>query len=70
MPFQQVSLEMLYRGLYHFTVAHHKGLTDHPVNYFAAPENQDLGVIKRLRKRRQIEFVSVSEADLTFEPWA
>ncbi len=49
-PFQQVSLEMLYRGLYHFTVAHHKGQTDDPVTYFAAPENQDLGVIKRSRK--------------------
>ena len=49
-PFQQVSLEMLYRGLYHFTVAHHKGLADHPVHYFAAPENQDLSVIKRMRK--------------------
>jgi hypothetical protein len=49
-PFQQVSLEMLYRGLYHFTVAHHKGQTKAPVTYFAAPENQDLGVIKRIRK--------------------
>jgi hypothetical protein len=49
-PFQQVSLEMLYRGLYHFTVAHHKGQTKDPVTYFAAPENQDLGVIKRIRK--------------------
>ncbi len=49
-PFQQVSLEMLYRGLYHFTVAHNKGLADHPVQYFAAPENQDLSVIKRIRK--------------------
>jgi len=49
-PFQQVSLEMLYRGLYHFTVAHHKGRAYHPVKYFAAPENQDLGVIKRVRK--------------------
>jgi hypothetical protein len=49
-PFQRVSLEMLYRGLYHFTVAHHKGLAKHPVHYFAAPENQDLRVIKAVRK--------------------
>lgn len=49
-PFQRISLEMLYRGLYHFTVAHHKGLAEHPVTYFAAPENQDLSVIKAIRK--------------------
>ena len=47
---QRISLEMLYRGLYHFTVAHHKGLADDPVKYFAAPENRDLSVIKRIRK--------------------
>ena len=42
---------MLYRGLYHFTVAHHKGRANDPVTYFAAPENQDLSVIKRIRKQ-------------------
>lgn len=41
---------MLYRGLYHFTVAHHKGLADNPAHYFAAPENRNLRVIKRIRK--------------------
>jgi len=49
-PFQRISLEMLYRGLYHFTVAHHQGLANDPIKYFAAPENQDLSVIKRIRK--------------------
>jgi hypothetical protein len=50
LPFDRISLEMLYRGLYHFTNAYHKGLTTDPVTYFAAPENQDLRVIKPLRK--------------------
>lgn len=50
LPFDRVSLEMLYRGLYHFTTAYDKGLATDPVAYFAAPENQDLGVVKRLRK--------------------
>ncbi|OWY62673.1 hypothetical protein B7486_57170, partial [cyanobacterium TDX16] len=27
-----------------------KGLATHPVQYFAAPENQDLGIVKRPRK--------------------
>jgi hypothetical protein len=50
LPFDRISLEMLYRGLYHFTNAYHKGLATDPVSYFAAPENQDLGVVKCLRK--------------------
>lgn len=52
LEFDRISLEMLLRGLYHFSVAHQKGLADDPVKYFAAPENQDLGVVKRLRKKR------------------
>lgn len=49
-PFEQISLEMLYRGLYHFGVARQKGKAAEPVAYFAAAENQDLGVVKILRK--------------------
>lgn len=49
-PFDRISLEMLYRGLYHFTQARAKGKASDPVKYFAAPENQDLGVVKVLRK--------------------
>ena len=50
LPFDRISLEMIYRGLYHFYVAHQKGLASDPVKYFAAPENQDLGVVKQQRK--------------------
>jgi Transposase DDE domain len=50
LPFDRISLEMIYRGLYHFYVAHHKGLATDPIKYFAAPENRDLGVIKSIRK--------------------
>jgi Transposase DDE domain len=50
LPFDRISLEMIYRGLYHFYVAHHKGLATDPIKYFAAPENRDLGVVKSLRK--------------------
>ena len=45
-PFDQISLEMIYRGLYHFSVAYQKGITTDPVKYFAEPENQDLGILK------------------------
>src|SRR6266508_4088099 len=50
-PFQALSLEMVYRGLYHFTQAHQRGETDDPVAYLAA-EAEGLGIIKRKRKRR------------------
>lgn len=50
LPFERISLEMVYRGLYHFSVAYDKGKATDPVKYFAAKENQDLGVVKALRK--------------------
>jgi DDE family transposase len=50
-PFQALSLEMIYRGLYHFTQAHHRGKTDDVVAYLAA-DAEGLGIIKRKRKKR------------------
>lgn len=50
LPFDRISLEMVYRGLYHFSVAYDKGKATDPVQYFTAKENQDLGVVKYLRK--------------------
>jgi hypothetical protein len=49
----QISLEMIFRGLYHFTVAQAQGQARDPVAYFAAPENADLGIVKRPRKARE-----------------
>ncbi len=40
-------------GLYHFSVAYDKGKATDPVKYFADPKNQDLGVVKYLRKTEQ-----------------
>ena len=51
LPFDRISLEMLYRGLYHFMRAFDQGKTSDPVSYFSAPENQDLSIIKRIRKK-------------------
>jgi hypothetical protein len=52
LPFERISLEMIYRGIYHFSVAYQKGLATNPLQYFAAPENQDLGIVKRFRNPR------------------
>ena len=50
LPFERISLEMLHRGLYHFIQAFNTGKASDPVAYFTAPENQDLDVVKRIRK--------------------
>jgi hypothetical protein len=50
LPFDRISLEMLYRSFYHFSRAYSKGLATDPVTYLADPVNQDLGVVKRPRK--------------------
>ncbi|MEG5048902.1 IS4 family transposase [Microcoleus sp. B4-C1] len=50
LPFDEISLEMIYRGLYHFTMAHQKGKATDPVKYFADPKNRDLGIVKQKRE--------------------
>ncbi|MFN8569526.1 MAG: IS4 family transposase [Kouleothrix sp.] len=50
-PFQALSMEMIYRGLYHFTVAYHRGKADDPIAYLAA-DAKGLGVLKPKRKNR------------------
>ena len=47
-PFARVSLEMVYRSLYFFTQAHHRGETDDIVAYFAE-KAKELGILKRKR---------------------
>jgi hypothetical protein len=46
-----ISVEMVYRGLYHFTVAYSKGQATDPVTYLAS--QPDLGIVKRRRKYRE-----------------
>ena len=50
LPIDSISLEMIYRGLYHFYVASQQGKATDPIEYFAAPENRDLGIVKAQRK--------------------
>jgi len=50
-PFAAVSLEMVYRSVYYFATAYHRGETTDPVAYLA--DNAILlGVLKRKRKHR------------------
>lgn len=50
-PFAALSLEMVYRSLYHFTQAYHRGEAADVVVYLAANAKW-LGIIKRKRKTR------------------
>lgn len=51
LPFQALSLEMVFRALYHFTQAYHRGETTDPVAYLVQ-HAQLLGLIKRKPKTR------------------
>lgn len=50
-PLDQIPLEMVYRGLYHFCGAFQRGEATDPVKYLAA--QTDLGIVKRRRKYRE-----------------
>jgi hypothetical protein len=51
LPFDRISLEMVYRGLYYFHSASVRGEADDPVQYFAHRDHQRcLGIVKRQRK--------------------
>lgn len=58
-PFNQVSLEMVYRSLYFCTTAFHRGEADDPVTYLA--ENAKLfGLIKRKRKPDALQLLNLT----------
>lgn len=49
LPFEDISVEMVFRGLYHFTQAYHRGAATDPVVYLAQHAKL-LGIVKRKRK--------------------
>lgn len=51
LPLDQISVEMVYRGLFHFCGAYQRGEANDPVAYLAA--QTDLGIVKRRRKYRE-----------------
>lgn len=63
LPFESISVEMVFRGIYHFTLAHARGVATNLVAYLTAPENRDLGVVKAPRPRRQ-------QSPLDFSPFS
>lgn len=50
-PLGQISVEMTYRGLYHYVTAVDQGLFDGDAVSYLAQEAQGLGILKRIRPR-------------------
>ena len=54
LPFDCISLEMIYRGLYYFHGASKRGEAHDPIKYFSDPDIQKcLGIVKRQRKPKK-----------------
>jgi hypothetical protein len=49
-PFAMISMEMVYRGLYHFSQAYHKGKADDPVAYLVV-KARELAILKAKRPK-------------------
>jgi hypothetical protein len=55
-PFKDVSLEMVFRGLYHFSQARHQGHANDPVEYFVR-KAKDLALIKHKRQKKRLSLI-------------
>lgn len=58
-PLAALSLEMVYRSLYFFAQAYHRGATSDPVAYLAAKATR-LGLLKRARPASASRFTELT----------
>lgn len=70
LPVERVSLEMIFRGLYHFSVAHSQGQAHDLIAYFTDPDNADLGTVKARRKKPPRLTFDPAPTTLTSETYA
>jgi hypothetical protein len=61
-PVERISVEMVYRSLYHYAGAVQRGETRGLVAWLADPAQADLGLVKRPRKRPNPTMLSITEA--------
>ena len=66
-PFKDISMEMVFRGLYHFAQARHKGQADDPVAYFAQ-KAKALSLIKQRRKREHLSLIQQMDLSIPTMP--
>ena len=55
-PFKVISMEMVFRGLYHFAQARHRGQASDPVEYFSR-KAKSLSLIKQKRRKEHLSLV-------------
>lgn len=60
LPFDSISVEMVFRGIYHFTQALNQGSATDIVAYLTASENRDLGIVKSSRPKRAKPTIDLS----------
>jgi hypothetical protein len=60
-PVAVLSLEMVYRSVYHFAQAFHRGEATDPVAYLAA-DARGLGILKQKRKPPTLDWPALSVA--------
>jgi hypothetical protein len=60
-PFQDLSLEMVYRGLYYFQQAYQRGEADDPITYLAANASR-LGIIKQRCKGSKAKMLALTSS--------
>ena len=60
LPMNSISVEMVFRGIYHFTQALNHGNASNLVSYLTAPENRDLGIVKSARPKRAKPLLDLS----------
>jgi Transposase DDE domain len=60
LPFDSISIEMVFRGIYHFTQALNQGFATDIIAYLTSPENRDLGIVKFLRPKRAKPLLELS----------
>jgi hypothetical protein len=49
LPFDRISLQIVFRSIYHFSQAYQCGEANDFVKFLSAQENRDLGIVKRER---------------------
>lgn len=60
LPFDSISIEMVFRGIYHFTQALNQGSAIDLIAYLTSPKNRDLGIVKSIRPKRAKPLLDLS----------
>ena len=62
LPFDSISVEMVFRDIYHFTQALSQGSATNLIAYLISPENRDLGIVKSTRPKRARPQLNLSQS--------